>query len=106
MAGMFSYESSEVDWCEDNYKLSKNVVEYFNMMSSFTFFVISPIMLYLLHPYAMERYLALLLVWFMMIFVVAQIKEYFDWPECLLACGYWLFLAGSVITLAAAFGRN
>ncbi|XP_051965075.1 alkaline ceramidase 1-like isoform X2 [Xyrauchen texanus] len=69
MAGMFSYESSEVDWCEDNYKLSKNVVEYFNMMSSFTFFVISPIMLYLLHPYAMERYLALLLVWFMMIFV-------------------------------------
>ncbi|GAA6080031.1 alkaline ceramidase 1 [Tachysurus ichikawai] len=30
MAGVFSYESSEVDWCEDNYKHSENVVEYFN----------------------------------------------------------------------------
>lgn len=30
MAAVFSYESSEVDWCEDNYKHSEHVVEYFN----------------------------------------------------------------------------
>ncbi|KAA0714154.1 Alkaline ceramidase 1 [Triplophysa tibetana] len=58
MANIFSYESSDVDWCEDNYKHSEIVVEYFNTMSSFIFFLISPIMLYLLHPYAKERNLA------------------------------------------------
>ncbi|XP_062854786.1 alkaline ceramidase 1 [Trichomycterus rosablanca] len=67
--GVFSYESSEVDWCEDNYKHSENVVEYFNTMSSFIFFMVAPVMLYLLHPYARERNLAVHLVWFMMIFV-------------------------------------
>ncbi|KAJ8278565.1 hypothetical protein GJAV_G00088970 [Gymnothorax javanicus] len=69
MAGVFAYESSEVDWCEDNYKHSENVVEYFNTMSSFIFFLVSPIMLYLFHPYAKERNLAVHLVWFLMIFV-------------------------------------
>ncbi|XP_018583633.1 alkaline ceramidase 1 isoform X1 [Scleropages formosus] len=69
MAGIFAYESSEVDWCEDNYQHSENVVEYFNTMSSFVFFMVSPVMLYLLHPYARERNLAVHLVWFMMIFV-------------------------------------
>uniref|UniRef100_A0A8C9YI77 Alkaline ceramidase n=1 Tax=Sander lucioperca TaxID=283035 RepID=A0A8C9YI77_SANLU len=61
--------SSEIDWCEDNYKYSEHVVEYFNTMSSFFFFIISPIMLYLLHPYAKERNLAIHMVWTMMIFV-------------------------------------
>ncbi|XP_023699439.1 alkaline ceramidase 1 isoform X1 [Paramormyrops kingsleyae] len=67
--GVFSYESSEVDWCEGNYQHSENVVEFFNTVSSFIFFVVSPLMLYLLHPYARERNLAVHLVWFMMIFV-------------------------------------
>ncbi|KAM8887932.1 alkaline ceramidase 1 isoform 1-T1 [Synchiropus picturatus] len=69
MGGVFAYESSEIDWCEDNYKYSEHVVEYFNTMSSFTFFIISPIMLYLLHPYAKERNLAVHTVWIMMTFV-------------------------------------
>lgn len=34
MSGVFSYESSEIDWCEDNYKHSEHVVEYFNTVSS------------------------------------------------------------------------
>lgn len=34
MTGVFSYESSEIDWCEDNYKHSENVVEYFNTVST------------------------------------------------------------------------
>ncbi|XP_028857303.1 alkaline ceramidase 1 [Denticeps clupeoides] len=69
MADVFSYQSSEVDWCEDNYRHSENVVEYFNTMSSTVFFLIAPIMLYLLHPYARERNLAVHLVWLMMVFV-------------------------------------
>ncbi|XP_077573339.1 alkaline ceramidase 1 isoform X2 [Stigmatopora nigra] len=69
IAGVFSYESSEVDWCEDNYKYSDHVVESFNTISSFIFFIVSPIMLYLLHPYAKERNLAIHLVWVMMLFV-------------------------------------
>lgn len=33
MADIFSYESSEIDWCEDNYKHSEQVVESFNTVS-------------------------------------------------------------------------
>lgn len=35
LAGVFSYESSEIDWCEENYKHSEHVVEYFNTVSFF-----------------------------------------------------------------------
>lgn len=66
---MMAYESSEIDWCEDNYRHSEHVVEYFNTMSSLIFFIVAPLMLYLLHPYARERNLAVHLVWVMMIFV-------------------------------------
>lgn len=34
IADVFAYESSEIDWCEDNYKHSEHVVEYFNTVSS------------------------------------------------------------------------
>lgn len=33
MAGVFSYESSEIDWCEDNYRHSEHVVESFNTVN-------------------------------------------------------------------------
>ncbi|MED6231942.1 Alkaline ceramidase 1, partial [Ataeniobius toweri] len=69
IANAFAYESSELDWCEDNYRYSEHVVEYFNTVSSFFFFIVSPIMLYLLHPYAKERNLGIHMVWIMMIFV-------------------------------------
>ncbi|KAK7888869.1 hypothetical protein WMY93_024429 [Mugilogobius chulae] len=69
MSRVFSYQSSDIDWCEDNYQHSENVVEFFNTMSSFFFFIVSPLMLYLLHPYAKERNLAVHMVWVMMIFV-------------------------------------
>uniref|UniRef100_A0A8C6V2Y7 Alkaline ceramidase n=1 Tax=Neogobius melanostomus TaxID=47308 RepID=A0A8C6V2Y7_9GOBI len=34
MAGVFSYQSSDIDWCEDNYRHSENVAEFFNMVRS------------------------------------------------------------------------
>lgn len=67
--GAFSYESSEIDWCEDNYRQCSYIVEFFNTVSNLIFFIVAPIMLYLLHPYAKERNLAIHLLWIMMIFV-------------------------------------
>ncbi|CAL8396176.1 unnamed protein product [Boreogadus saida] len=69
VSGVLAYESSKVDWCEENYRHSEHVVEYFNTVSNLVFFIISPLMLYLLHPYARERHLAVHLVWLMMLFV-------------------------------------
>uniref|UniRef100_A0A8C5D4Q3 Alkaline ceramidase n=1 Tax=Gadus morhua TaxID=8049 RepID=A0A8C5D4Q3_GADMO len=69
VSGVFAYESSKVDWCEENYRHSEHVVEYFNTVSNLIFFIISPMMLYLLHPYARERHQAVHLVWLMMVFV-------------------------------------
>ncbi|XP_023674276.1 alkaline ceramidase 1-like isoform X1 [Paramormyrops kingsleyae] len=66
---VFSYESSEIDWCEENYKHSETVAEYFNTISNAAFFIIAPVMTYLHHPYASERNLAVHLVWLMMMFV-------------------------------------
>lgn len=152
MEGIFAYESSEIDWCEDNYRHSEHVVEYFNtvrstsiysriyvstsfrkhlcqqnniynqsgschifplwlrntrltekrtvgwlinfpdfplQISSFSFFIISPIMLYLLHPYAKERNLAIHTVWVMMIFV-GQSLFVFHICICLFIIDTWL----------------
>lgn len=58
---------------------------FFLQMSSFFFFLISPIMLYLLHPYARERSLAIHMVWVLMIFVGKLIFSlYTDVPVSLL----------------------
>ena len=35
-----SYQSSELDWCEQNYIYSNNIVEFWNTISSFAFFMI------------------------------------------------------------------
>ncbi|PWA21091.1 hypothetical protein CCH79_00009417, partial [Gambusia affinis] len=90
MADVFAYESSELDWCEDNYRYSEHVVEYFNTVSSFFFFIIAPIMIYLLHPYAKERSLAIHMVWIMMIFVGNFVGQMLDELSILwvLAVGY------------------
>ncbi|XP_041086604.1 alkaline ceramidase 1-like isoform X2 [Polyodon spathula] len=66
MAWVFAYQSSEVDWCEDNYQHYDTVAEFYNTVSNVSFFIFSPIMMYLLHPYARERTRAVHLVWLMM----------------------------------------
>eukprot|EP00063_Salmo_salar_P049926 XP_014024761.1 PREDICTED: alkaline ceramidase 1-like [Salmo salar] len=73
---VFSYESSDLDWCEANYRHSEVHSEIYTTMSSLIFFVISPIMLYLLHPYARERNLAVHLVWIMMM-ITGLFSAYF-----------------------------
>ncbi|KAK1152403.1 alkaline ceramidase 1-like isoform X1 [Acipenser oxyrinchus oxyrinchus] len=76
MAGVFAYQSSEVDWCEDNYQHYDTVAEFYNTVSNVSFFIFSPIMMYLLHPYARERTRAVHLVWLMMM-VVGVFSTYY-----------------------------
>ncbi|XP_029466783.1 alkaline ceramidase 1 isoform X1 [Rhinatrema bivittatum] len=69
MGSMFAYQSSEVDWCEENYKYSDHVAEFYNTVSNVGFFICAPLMMYLQHPYARERTLAVHLFWLMLIIV-------------------------------------
>ncbi|XP_028672490.2 alkaline ceramidase 1 [Erpetoichthys calabaricus] len=69
MESVLAYQSSEVDWCEDNFQFSEEVAEFYNTVSSASFFIFAPIMMYLLHPYAKERTHAVHLVWLMMMIV-------------------------------------
>ncbi|KAM8939283.1 alkaline ceramidase 1 [Pelodytes ibericus] len=66
---IFARHSSEIDWCETNYLHSEYVAEYYNTVSNVVFFVVGPLMMYLLHPYASKRSLAVHLVWIMFIIV-------------------------------------
>ncbi|XP_043911340.1 alkaline ceramidase 1 [Protopterus annectens] len=76
MASVFGYQSSEVDWCEDNYKMTEKIAEFYNTVSSVSFFIFSPLMMYLLHPYAQERTQAVHLVW-ILIMVVGIFSAYY-----------------------------
>ncbi|XP_020371076.2 alkaline ceramidase 1 [Rhincodon typus] len=69
MANVFAYQSSQIDWCEDNFQFSEKVAEFYNTISSVSFFISSPIMMYLLHPYAQKRSRAVYLIWVMIMFV-------------------------------------
>ena len=37
----FNYETSEVDWCEENYKHSKYIIEYYNTISNLSYIFLS-----------------------------------------------------------------
>ncbi|KAM4809761.1 alkaline ceramidase 1 [Rhinophrynus dorsalis] len=73
---IFARQSSEIDWCEANYLYSEYVAEYYNTVSNVVFLVVGPLMMYLLHPYACTRSLAVHLVWFMFI-VVGLFSAYY-----------------------------
>ncbi|XP_069864298.1 alkaline ceramidase 1 [Dipodomys merriami] len=55
MPSIFSYQSSEVDWCEDNFQHSELVAEFYNTFSNVSFFFFGPLLLVLMHPYAKQR---------------------------------------------------
>ncbi|XP_044541137.1 alkaline ceramidase 1 [Gracilinanus agilis] len=69
MASIFSYQSSEIDWCEKNFQYSELVAEFYNTISNVPFFIFGPLMMYLMHPYAQKRSLKVHLVWFLFILV-------------------------------------
>ncbi|XP_060540555.1 alkaline ceramidase 1 [Pantherophis guttatus] len=47
MLQVFSYLSSEVDWCEANFEHSEYIAEYYNSFSNVAFFILAPMMLWL-----------------------------------------------------------
>ncbi|ELV10008.1 Alkaline ceramidase 1 [Tupaia chinensis] len=55
MPSIFAYQSSEVDWCESNFQHSELVAEFFNTFSNVFFFILGPLMMFLMHPYAQRR---------------------------------------------------
>nr|XP_033812273.1 alkaline ceramidase 1 isoform X1 [Geotrypetes seraphini] len=69
MESVFAYQSSEVDWCEDNFQYSDQIAEYYNTVSNAGFFICAPLMMYLQHPYAQQRTLAVHFFWLMLIIV-------------------------------------
>ncbi|XP_074059859.1 alkaline ceramidase 1 [Macrotis lagotis] len=69
MDNIFSYQSSEVDWCEINFQHSELVAEFYNTISNVTFFIIGPIMMYLMHPYAQKCSLIVQLPWVLFMLV-------------------------------------
>ncbi|XP_053556071.1 alkaline ceramidase 1 [Bombina bombina] len=73
---MFARQSSEIDWCEANYLHSEYIAEYYNTVSNVVFFLVGPLMMYLLHPYARSRSLVVHLVWLMFI-VVGLFSTYY-----------------------------
>ncbi|XP_038634165.1 alkaline ceramidase 1 isoform X2 [Scyliorhinus canicula] len=76
MANVFAYQSSQIDWCEDNFQFSEKVAEFYNTISSVSFFISSPIMMYLLHPYAQKRNRAVYLIW-VLIMLVGLFSAYY-----------------------------
>ncbi|XP_055514305.1 alkaline ceramidase 1 isoform X1 [Leucoraja erinacea] len=76
MVDVFAYQSSQVDWCEDNFQYSENVAEFYNMASNVSFFISVPIMMYLWHPYAQKRNKAVYLLW-VMVMLVGSFSAYY-----------------------------
>ncbi|XP_070588043.1 alkaline ceramidase 1 [Erythrolamprus reginae] len=55
MLQVFSYLSSEVDWCEANFEHSEYIAEYYNSFSNVAFFILAPMMLWLNTDYISYR---------------------------------------------------
>uniref|UniRef100_UPI00358FE1B1 alkaline ceramidase 1-like isoform X1 n=1 Tax=Myxine glutinosa TaxID=7769 RepID=UPI00358FE1B1 len=76
MPSIVAYESSSIDWCEENFKYSPVIAEYYNTVSNVVFFLLPPLMVYLSRSFASNSSWHIHLLWLSMT-VVGGFSAYF-----------------------------
>uniref|UniRef100_U5EWL1 Alkaline ceramidase n=1 Tax=Corethrella appendiculata TaxID=1370023 RepID=U5EWL1_9DIPT len=70
------YNSSPVDWCENNYVVSSNIAEFVNTISNIFFLLGPPILIYLFKDYGKFIHPVIHVIWVLLI-VVGLSSAYF-----------------------------
>ena len=71
-----SRASSPVDWCEENYRFSPLIAEFFNTVSNLLFLIMPPFLMHLHKSYACSMGNGIHLIW-ALLFVVGASSAYF-----------------------------
>ncbi|KAI0208029.1 Alkaline ceramidase 2 [Lamellibrachia satsuma] len=64
-----AWGSSEVDWCESNFKITSFVAEFWNTLSNVLFIIIPPVLVYLFRPYSRRVTRGVNIVWTLLVVV-------------------------------------
>ncbi|XP_064652279.1 alkaline ceramidase 2-like [Lineus longissimus] len=65
----FRSGTSDVDWCEHNYEVTKLVAEFYNTISNALFFIMPPLLIYLNWQYAKRVSIYTNLIWALLVIV-------------------------------------